>query len=63
MLGKVIRAPKSTNCTETPLVSMIGGYFCESLFDFLSTAESLPEASDEAGDDATLKRGPTAGSV
>lgn len=45
------------------LMGLTGGYFYEDLLDFLSTAESMPEASDEAGDDASLQRGSSAGSL
>lgn len=40
-----------------------GRFFCEGLLNFFFTADSLPEASDEAGDDAALQCSSTAGSV
>lgn len=44
-------------------LDFVVGYICEILLEFLSTADSLPEESDEEGNDAALQHGSSTGSM
>lgn len=49
--------------SNAPVFNGLNAFFKKKLLNCLSTAESLPEESDEAGDDASVQLGAAAGSV